>query len=219
MPSLCRAQITFPLFSVSSNQSASNTLYFSDSLLADQVIDAPVANTTITDLPLKLLAAWAELATVLSANLVVPGRLQLYDMSDPQPRVAIYDENFSPSRSTSAPLPAEVALCLSYRTTYVAGVAKARRRGRIYLGPFINGAGTSTTSAVPTRPNLGVFTPALLDFANVLLDNTTYADSNWVQYSPTTSTFGSVAEVWYDDAWDTQRARGPEPSTREVLYP
>lgn len=135
--------------------------------------------------------------------------------------------------STDAQLPAEVAICLSFHSSY--GVAaefgdhlrpRARLRGRVYIGPLI----ADTTALQPLSEDAGTGIVRVGSGARTLITKAAdelrqglhYAggpDTNatWSTWSRAASLTHPVAEVWVDDAFDTVRRRGPRPTTKTIL--
>lgn len=128
-------------------------------------------------------------------------------------------------------LPSEVALCLSYAAD-LTGILeeapddadadsaperpRARRRGRIYVGPLIL---TCATATEPVRP-IDTMRNDLLGLA-VALGNPTNATltavaTKWVVHSD--PGFGGanyeIVTAWVDNAFDTQRRRGVKATGR-----
>jgi hypothetical protein len=141
-------------------------------------------------------------------------RLKLYDMSQPIPRAPVADVLLPLSTSEAATnLPGEVALCLSFQAARVSGAPQARRRGRIYLGPFASVANVSSTG----RPDSTMRT-AILASAESFRSAMAGTATGWhviSQPKPTMPmTSSPVVGGWMDDAWDTQRRRGVAPLTR-----
>jgi len=141
-------------------------------------------------------------------------RLKLYDMSQPVPRAPVADVILPLSTAEQTTnLPGEVALCLSFQAARVSGLSQARRRGRIYLGPFATVANVSSTG----RPDSTMRT-AILANAQSFLTALAGTSTGWhvisqpTPQSPMTS--APVVGGWMDDAWDTQRRRGVSPLTR-----
>lgn len=151
--------------------------------------------------------------------------IKIYDLADAKPRAPIYERVSSqvPYASSSVRnLPAEVSLCMSYDAPKISGSPQARRRGRIYLGP-LNLNATTTDAASEPRP-----LPALVQI--ILLAGETFADDVgiagclWVVYSPTTDSAGvgdesaaaTITRCWVDNAFDTQRRRGADPTAKDV---
>lgn len=134
-----------------------------------------------------------------------------YDLADAKPRAPMYESTRSlDTISTGDGLPPEVALCFSYHADYVSGTAPARRRGRVYLG------GLATASSSGGRP-VGALTLVIAAAGrDLLVASNSAVNWSWVQYSQTTSTGNNVVGGWVDDAWDTQRRRGIDASSRET---
>lgn len=118
----------------------------------------------------------------------------------------------------STGFPAEVAICMSFRSTYGADAEftpttrpRARDRGRIYLGPLISSVGNTDATTGRVKP------------AQSLIDDITIAGARlrdaaggmiWSVWSRKGSSLKSVTTVWVDDAWDTQRRRGERATTK-----
>lgn len=136
-----------------------------------------------------------------------------YDLNDPEPRAPVLTGQASLSPSGS-PLPAEVALVMSFQGAQASGVPQARQRNRVFL-PFLNtGAGHTdgrpSSSAVTTVTDAGA---ALLAASGPVAAT----DWVWVVYSPTTDTFVEVDNGWCDNEWDTQRRRGRVATSRTTF--
>lgn len=134
-----------------------------------------------------------------------------YDLSDTPPRAPIYEATTSViSPSSTDMLPPEIALCLSYQAQPISGVPQARRRGRVYLGPF------NVAVDQNGRPNAaarGIIAAAARD---MLQASNTSVSWEWQQYSRTTGTGSPVVGGWVDNAWDSQRRRGWDATSRTL---
>lgn len=98
--------------------------------------------------------------------------------------------------------PREVALCLSYYSTY----NRPSYRGRLYIpGVFISG----TFDVRPTATQQA----DAMKFKDVLSTNMP-AGMNWVVYSRRQNKSYGVSNCWVDDEWDTIRSRGMKGTTR-----
>jgi hypothetical protein len=137
--------------------------------------------------------------------------IKFYDLEEPSPRAPVYEQSWTLAApaGSSSPLPSEVALCLSYRGALVSGEVAARRRGRVYIGPLITEAKTTGTS--DPRPTTNVIN-RWLDAGEALADPD--AVSPWVVWSPTANANTLIEVVWVDNAFDTQRRRGPDATDR-----
>jgi hypothetical protein len=158
--------------------------------------------------------------TILSGACIGPNSvIKIYDKQDIPPRVPLYTEVF-PALSGglgNLNLPNEVAICLSYATTFTSGVNNARRRGRMYLGPLNIGA-TDGAGGAEARPK-ATAVASTLGFVQTLLTQLEAQSVDWVMYSKTANTTGVINEFWIDNAFDTQRRRGVDSTNRTVLIP
>jgi hypothetical protein len=117
---------------------------------------------------------------------------------------------------TDDALPNEVALCLSFRCDPYGGHRRQSFYNRVYLGPLITTANTSITATGPGRPS-GDFRDDVLAAYQKLQDKLDVFGpdvARHVVYSPTHDSSGIVTSAWVDDAWDTQRRRGVEPTEK-----
>lgn len=146
---------------------------------------------------------------------VNPAVVKAYKLTDAKPRPIVAQLSYQPATgSLDLTLPTEVAFCLSYHV--VPGVGPVgRNRGRIYLGP-LNGAalGADGRPAIPFATKARAKGQALFDAAFAL-------GFQWCVYSPTKTTeaggtpIGAViGSLTTDDAWDTQRRRGLDPTEK-----
>lgn len=122
------------------------------------------------------------------------------------------------SHSANA-LPAEVSCCISYAGDPVGGIPIASVRGRSYIGPLNTDASASGAN-VKARPSVAFRTDLVAAFkalnAQIPVDNPgTYLR----QYSPTHAALHPITHWWADDAWDTQRRRGGDPTGRVTGTP
>jgi hypothetical protein len=124
------------------------------------------------------------------------------------------------SPGVSTPWPDEVATTISFHSDYTgvpehgpgATRPRATLRGRIYLGPLNTAAGEVTTSANETRP-------AAAFLANLKTYLTAFHTAvSWVQWSNKNWEALPVVGGWIDNAFDTQRRRGPA-ATARTLWP
>lgn len=123
-------------------------------------------------------------------------------------------------------VPEEVALCLTLRDKLPSGALyppegagnvrpRKRHSGRIYTGPFgSNALGLIDSDA---RPIVGLQS-AVLGAGNSLYTATTLTSPNaeWSIWSRADEAFHPVEQMEVDNAWDTIRSRGIDPSTRNV---
>lgn len=136
----------------------------------------------------------------------------------------VYSSNAGPFVQTVAGsdnLPSEVSVCLSFNASLVGVLEesgttrpRARRRGRIYLGPL-----RDVVTEVNNEPHPP---PALLNClrenaADYLAAGAFAHDFNWGVWSREDWAIREVAAVSTDDAFDTQRRRGNAPTARTTL--
>lgn len=135
--------------------------------------------------------------------------IRSYNLSEPKPRAPHSTATRSLANlGTGECLPNEVSLVMSYRAEYESGVRAARRRGRIYLPPMIEAANTLG------RPSGSILNLVGRAARDLLAASNASASWEWVQYSETTGESHEVVAGWVDNAWDTQRRRGVDPTTR-----
>ncbi len=141
--------------------------------------------------------------------------VRVYDLADTHPRPIKRSHKFTlPGAIGGASLPQEVALVGSF----FADRNVARRRGRIYFGPF----STDANSGAQGRPTAAVRDAVRLALMRLRTENAgAGALSKWsvlglvdqvprgdVDRSPSDYTLRMVTNGWVDDSWDTQRRRG-----------
>jgi hypothetical protein len=100
-------------------------------------------------------------------------------------------------------LPSELAVCLSFQGDRQAGFPQARRRGRVYLGPFDTG---STTGDRPATALLTALGTAAAVFAGAI--DALTGSNLWAVWSPSDQVTVPITDGWIDNAWDIQRRRG-----------
>jgi hypothetical protein len=113
------------------------------------------------------------------------------------------------SAPTSPGLPSEVALCLSFQGQKVPGFPQNRRRGRVYIGPL---AQTQNTAGRPGVSLISGINAAAVALCTSLKAASVPADlAVWSQVDGDAVV---VEDGWVDDAWDTQRRRGVQRTSR-----
>lgn len=126
-------------------------------------------------------------------------------------------------------LPEEVCVVLSYNADLtdipvsvtdpgppvVTTRPQARRRGRLYFGPLWDAASFETAGVVrPIGGLRNVLGWAMTDYCNAVEAATT---GQVVVWSKADAAGYPVVEGYVDDAWDTQRRRGPDPTARTIF--
>lgn len=149
---------------------------------------------------------------------------EFFDLADAPPRVPVATETFSFTPNTTATLmPAENAVCLSYKGFYSSGTPNAWRRGRIFVGPLTSVTGTVASSRFVVSTSTQTI---LANAATALAGNFAIGTDDWfwAVYSPTAeATIGSldfataaILDGWIDNAFDTQRRRGTKSTFRQT---
>lgn len=220
---LMRAQVSIPLDSGLPEDALVNTWYF------DGDDDAEMVDEDYSDQVMTMLTTFYQsIDGIVFPSTVGPNAtVKIYDMRDAEPRVPERTDTIPLSPSATAPLPNEVAICLSFAAEYESGVSPARRRGRVFLGPVSVDAVTVVNSQA--RPHASA-QDAIRDAAAVMQDGLIHEigsvlRTRWAVYSPKThdvtddigAAFNDVLTGWVDDAFDTQRRRGAGPTSRLVF--
>jgi len=136
-------------------------------------------------------------------------QVRVYRWQDAVPREAQI-RTYPFAGAAPAPLPSEVALCASYYATR----NLPRQRGRIYLGPLTT-FGLLSLPGQPSRPALDLV--ATLAAASKRLVVQSEANGlSWTVRSAVgaVATFSKIDNGWVDNAWDTQRRRGEDATSR-----
>lgn len=147
------------------------------------------------------------------------GHVSILRMVEPTPRDPYVFPCTFTARTSGSNLPSEVSLCGSFRAVNISGVPNARRRGRLYIGPFssaaLNASGVSrpnsSLEAAVERFIEALSTPVLEDGEAI---------THRVYSSLETSSWPEGAEVntgWVDNEWDTQRRRGNRSTGRNTF--
>lgn len=137
--------------------------------------------------------------------------VKMYDVLGPKPNYPLAEVTVDQgAAATDFDLPPEVALCLSYRNNTADSTPRARRRGRIYIGGWDEGANGTDGRPVTTAVN------ALMDAGELLYDNISSNFGTWCIWSPTAGAHFAMQELLVDNEWDTMRSRGRLATTRVV---
>lgn len=215
---LMRAQVTVVIDQALPENYIMNTFYFDgDDGLTDSIYHAHVEDM-LTD----FYQAIDEV--VFGAGVGGEATVKIYDMRDPEPRVPEHQFSIPLTPNAATDLPHEVAICMSFAADPISGVNPQRLRGRVFLGPVANNqvvlsAGQPyITSAARTA--IATAGAALL----VPRGEEPGPKVSWAIYSPTTDAtssiddaFNDVQSGWVDNAFDTQRRRGPKATERELF--
>lgn len=157
----------------------------------------------------------------------IPGVLRMYDITAHLDASAsgppIYEEDFYLIHSPGAPqpLPEEVACCISYQSLYgtdpefaPGARPRATHRGRVYIGPL-------DASVTATGPNAEfAFATAFLNDLEAAFNNMIQLETGGVadvpsivQWSRKMARVLPIADTWMNNAADTRRRRGAQPTS------
>lgn len=135
--------------------------------------------------------------------------VRYYDMGQAEPRVPTITNGTLPAVTTGGiGLPEEAAIVCSF---HGGPPVIPRKRGRVYIGPLNHFVLAAATTTLPTRVASNVRT-SLCGAMTALAT----ANVGWIVYSPTGSLETPVVAGFVNDDVDTQRRRGPDPSTRTI---
>jgi hypothetical protein len=139
-------------------------------------------------------------------------RATVYRMADPTPRAPVFTRLLTGLTKGSAALPPEIAITCSFQGERTSGESQARRRGRVFLGP-LSTVWTSTTDPTVAAANLTKISNAFNAFVGASDISATF---DWCVYSPSDASLVPVNNGWVDNAFDVQRRRGTDPTTRSL---
>jgi hypothetical protein len=123
---------------------------------------------------------------------------------------------------TTAQLPGEVSICISLDGTKITDAEEgtggtrpaSRKRNRKYIGPV----GVNTQDSIPTtnesRPLATVRQILVNAVISRLIDGLIAKGWALTGFSPTNWQTFPVLSVWSDNAWDIQRRRGEDPTSK-----
>lgn len=140
--------------------------------------------------------------------------IKMSNLPGTPPNYPFYTTAFNLSSAPAgSPLPSEVATCLSFQGDKAAGFPQARRRGRIFIGPLDTTA--LDASGRPAAAMLTAITAAASTFrASITALGT---DTYWSIWSVTDQAPVEVLNGWMDNAFDTQRRRGIDRTSRTTF--
>lgn len=199
--------VTFSPKSNLAKDAITNTFHWTRKDGVSEVVDMANAIEPLLE------AFYSTFASVLAGDVITPGAtLRTYDGSlpigDRVPDVRLLTIG---TYGSGTQYPAEIALCLSF----VGGRNLPRRRGRVYIGPFVASGGQTGISAGDGRPSTGIVSTVSDAGAELMNDAAATTQLNWTVFSPTANDMHSVTGGWVDNAWDTQRRRGTAASLRD----
>lgn len=143
----------------------------------------------------------SSLSSVIAQN---GHEVKYYDLPGVTPNYPIEEDTFNLAAApTGSPLPSECAVVLSFQGQRAPGFPQARRRGRIYLGPWGTNA---NTSGRPSSTLLSTIPAAAATFKSNVSALT--GDTLWAVWSTVDQAPVEIVSGWVDNVWDTQRRRG-----------
>lgn len=161
--------------------------------------------------------------------------IEFYEIEHPfvnlgSPLASVGDDSPAQVVANSYNLPDEMAICLSFGASHLTvdestpGGApgpigdthpRARRRGRIYVGPL--NAGVSDGAGANPRPSTGFRDDVTIAARERLAQEADAAGFTWSVWSRADDILRPVTTVWIDNAFDVQRRRGLAPTDRTTL--
>lgn len=143
-----------------------------------------------------------HLIALSQISATVPFTVKVYDAekAPPSAPLATSQQVGTPKLSL---FPREIALCLSYYSTY----NRPRYRGRLYIPKAI------LSGSVGLRPSTIQQNEVLNDWAGALFRNLPPA-VNGIVWSRFDKKAYGITNFWVDDEWDTVRSRGMKPTSR-----
>jgi hypothetical protein len=181
-----------------------NTLYY------EPVLGNPDLNVDVT---VKVKAFYYAIAQYFSPCIATDGHtIKLYAVGAPLDTPPFYTTEFAIPPTSGAPLPNEVASCLSFKGAFHAGWNKQSTRGRIYLGP-LNTTSTASIANESGIPGQG-FVDAVMAAGALMYGGMKTASGPWVIYSKLHLASTPITELSMNNEWDTQRSRGKVATVR-----
>jgi hypothetical protein len=219
---LVAAQVTFDRATMLPEDRVVNTWHFeTPGPLAPTAADLDSIKASLTKFYLTPQGSAFSVSLFLSNFLLSPFTIKYYNLDVPPPRSPIRTDLVEWIRTVSGEnFPAEVSLVLSYSGAQSLAVPDRSKRGRIYLGPLRLAAGEDALS--DHRPTNTVRL-AVTGAATALLRDGDFGPATWVWYSPTRRSrglapyYGTVQKGFVDNAFDTQRRRGRDPTQRFIF--
>lgn len=222
---LMRVQVTIPLDSALPEDAVVNTLYFD----GDEDLDGIATDDDYHQTAFGAVRDFYQAIDLLclAGSVGSEATVKIYDMRDAKPRVPEFTDTFTLTPDATNPLPNEVAVCLSFAAAGGSGLNPRRRRGRIYLGPWPSSSSSTEVVSGQSRPTAAARTAianAAASMKQTDLPIGIGGSVRWAVYSPTTDltssiddAFNDVETGWVDNAFDTQRRRGPDATARTTF--
>jgi hypothetical protein len=166
----------------------------------------PTTETAMSDAADAVKAFYNDIAADLSKHVGFVS-FKAYDLGEPTPRTPLEIGGLT-AASSGASLPSEVASCLSY---WNGVVPRPRKRGRIFIGPLKASVidNTPNVPRVSSGHRTSVTSACVTHFSGM-------SGLKWGLLSQTLGVIWTIDSVYMDDAFDIQRRRGEDPSTKTV---
>ncbi len=179
----------------------------------DLELDAVVADlrTFYDQVTTNNIAVSNLMSAQVAANL---RRIKVFKRYEPKPRLPARDVTFTGAGNAGAGFPNEVALVLSSRSQPLSGVPQRRRRGRVYIGPlsddspYVERGGNDVRPSALARNTIANAALRLVDSVSGVI---------WATVSTVDNVASPVIGGFVDNAYDTQRRRGVDSTTRSVF--
>jgi hypothetical protein len=142
--------------------------------------------------------------------------LKVYNVNDTPPRAPVYTSAMvlQERQATTSDTPTEAAVCLSFQGVPISGVPQARHRGRAFIGGL---AAPLTAGDLDSFPVVNAdLQSSMATAGDDFRIATAAAGWVWVVFSRVLNTGSAITNGWIDNALDTQRRRGNDPTSRLV---
>jgi len=202
---ILRAQVILGSDSALPKDVSVNTFHFDTTV----PYDTASAQSVIDRLRVFYNAIKSDLSQTLNPALCT---VKIYDLSDIKPRVPREHQSLNLDLVGNSSHPREVALVLSFEAARQSGSVQRRRRNRVYLGPL---SVIGTVSGADFRPPTALL-DEIASAAGTLKANASLG-IQWVIRSQVGNFVAPVANGWLDNAFDTQRRRGADPTSRSTF--
>lgn len=204
--------VTFPTDSAIPKDYVTNRFHFSTVGAAPIITDFDNVRDMLKDFyTVAPPAGGNALTTWLDSGLNGPAIVKAYALEDSPPRAPVYESTFAFNPTGTGTLPSEMAIVMSFQAARVSGQVQARRRNRVYLGPW------GTSASAGGRPAAGLVTQIARCGEQLAEAASSSVNWNWVIWSPTNSQDYQVDNGWVDNSWDTQRRRGLSATSRTTF--
>lgn len=213
IPDVARVQVRFQKNSGLPEDVFINTFYFRTATLNTVAENAASMATMLDAFYGDTFAPQSGSLGSLMPDVFQSIRYVFYDLGQATPRYPVVpsgsedpfiNASWSPPASGGAELPEETAICCSF-----AAGNGPRRRGRVFLGPWKDSVLETVNGH--TRPTQNIRERIALASENMAASS---QNATWVVVSPSDAGAYDVVSGWVDNAFDTQRSRGPAPTTR-----